>query len=117
MFDSIKNAHKLLGMNARNLEYIRPYNRKKAKRLADDKILSKRILKKAEIPVSKLIAKIKSVEELENFNWSQLPSSFALKPNRGFGGGGILIVYGKKKPARNAFGIADAGGFFIKAFF
>lgn len=102
MFESIKNAHKLLGMNARNLEYIRPYNRKKAKRLADDKILSKRVLKKAEIPVPKLIAKIKSVEELENFDWTSLPSSFALKPNRGFGGGGILIVYGKKKNRNDA---------------
>ena len=102
MFESIKNAHKLLGMNARNLEYIRPYNRKKAKRLADDKILSKRVLKKAEIPVPKLIAKIKSVEELENFDWTSLPSSFALKPNRGFGGGGILIVYGKKKNREDA---------------
>ncbi len=97
MFESIKNAQKLLGMNARNLSYIRPYNRKKAKRLADNKILSKRVLGKAGIPVSKLIAKIKSIEELENFDWSVLPSSFALKPNRGFGGGGILVVYGKKK--------------------
>ena len=70
MFESIKNAHKLLGMNARNLEYIRPYNRKKAKRLADDKILSKRVLKKAEIPVPKLLAKIKSTEELENFDFT-----------------------------------------------
>jgi len=97
MFESIKNAQKLLGMNARNLSYIRPYNRKKAKRLADNKIMSKRVLGKAGIPVSKLIAKIKSIEELENFDWSVLPSSFALKPNRGFGGGGILVVYGKKK--------------------
>ncbi|HOX10409.1 MAG TPA: sugar-transfer associated ATP-grasp domain-containing protein [Candidatus Moranbacteria bacterium] len=97
MFESIKNAQKLLGMNARNLSYIRPFNRKKAKRLADNKIMSKRVLGKAGIPVSKLIAKIKSIEELENFDWSVLPSSFALKPNRGFGGGGILVVYGKKK--------------------
>ena len=107
MFDSIKNAHKLLGMNARNLEYIRPYNRKKAKRLADDKIMSKRVLKKAEIPIPKLLAKIKSAEELENFDWTSLPSSFALKPNRGFGGGGILIVYGKKKNRDDAWIKAD----------
>ena len=107
MFEYIKNAQKLLGMNARNLEYIRPYNRKKAKHLADDKILSKRVLKKAEIPVPKLLAKIKSVEELEKFDWSQLPSSFALKPNKGFGGGGILVVYGKKKNRDDAWIKAD----------
>jgi len=101
MLDSIKNAHKLLGMNARNLEYIRPYNRKNAKQLADNKLLSKRKLGKAEIPVPKLIAKIRSIEELENFDWSSLPSSFALKPNRGFGGEGIMIVYARKKPSKN----------------
>lgn len=87
-------------MNARNLDYIRPYNRKKAKRLADDKILSKRMLRKNGIPVPRLLAKIKSVEELEDFDWTSLPSSFALKPNRGYGGGGILVVYGRKKPTR-----------------
>lgn len=97
MLDFIKNGNKLLGMNARNLDYIRPYNRKKAKNLADDKILSKRMLKKGGIPVPKLLAKIKTVEELENFDWFSLPSSFALKPNRGYGGGGILVVYGRKK--------------------
>ena len=34
-----------------------------------------------------------------------------LKPNRGFGGEGILVVYGKKKPARDASRLGrDAGG-------
>jgi len=97
MFEIFKNGNKLLGMNSRNLDYIRPYNRKKAKALADDKILSKRVLKKGGIPVPKLLAKIRTAEELENFDWSSLPSGFALKPNRGYGGGGILVVYGRKK--------------------
>lgn len=95
-------------MNARNLEYVRPHNLKKSRLVADDKILSKRVLKKAGLPVPKLIAKIRSVEELDKFDWNSLPSSFALKPNRGFGGEGIVVVYGKKKPARNAFSPADA---------
>lgn len=103
MFEEFKNAQKLLGLNARNLDYIRPYNKKKAKRLADDKILSKRVLRKGGIPVPKLLAKIKSVEELENFDWTILPSTFALKPNRGFGGGGILVVYGRKKISKKFF--------------
>lgn len=107
MLDFIKNGNKLLGMNARNLDYIRPYNRKKAKRLADDKILSKRMLKKGGIPVPKLLAKIRSVEELENFDWSVLPSSFALKPNRGYGGGGIMVVYGRKKNHSKALNTED----------
>ncbi|NTV40755.1 MAG: hypothetical protein HGA61_00570 [Candidatus Moranbacteria bacterium] len=97
MFEEFKNARKILGLNARNLDFIRPYNKKKSKRLADDKITSKRALRKGGIPVPKLLAKIKSAEELENFDWTTLPATFALKPNRGFGGGGILVVYGRKK--------------------
>jgi len=38
MFNAIKNRKKVLGMNARNLSYIRPNNLKKAIRIADDKI-------------------------------------------------------------------------------
>ncbi len=102
-----KRSRKILGMNSRNLEYIRPGNLKKAKRIADDKILSKKILKKAELPVPKLITKISTREELENFDWNILPASFALKPNRGFGGEGILVVYGKKKERENTWIKAD----------
>ena len=100
MFEQFKNARKLLGLNARNLDYIRPYNKKKAKRLADNKLLSKRALRKGGIPVPKLLAKIRTAEELENFDWTSLPATFALKPNRGFGGGGILVVYGRKKVSK-----------------
>lgn len=94
-------------MNSRNLEYIRPCNLRRAKKIADDKILSKKILKKAEIPVPKLLAKISSRKELESFDWNILPTSFALKPNRGFGGEGILVVYGKKKDRENTWIKAD----------
>ena len=100
MFEQFKNARKLLGLNARNLNYIRPYNKKKAKRLADNKLLSKRALRKGGIPVPKLLAKIRTAEELENFDWTSLPATFALKPNRGFGGGGIMVVYGRKKVSK-----------------
>ena len=104
MFDFFKkflvylNArHDILGMNARNLKYIRPYNRVNAKKIADDKLLSKRILKKNGIAVPKLIEKIISQESLDNFDWQTLPDSFVLKPNKGFGGEGIIVVYGRKK--------------------
>jgi len=107
MFEFFKNSRKLLGMNSRNLDFIRPFNRLNAKRLADDKLLSKRILKKNGIAVPKLIAQIKTAEDLENFDWQSLPNSFALKPNRGFGGEGIIVVYGKKKNNHEAWIKAD----------
>lgn len=103
MFEIFRNANKILGMNARNLDYIRPYNRKKSKMIADNKIISKRVLRKGQLPVPKLLAKIKNIDELENFNWNKLPSTFALKPNKGFGGGGILVVYGRKKNGKKIF--------------
>lgn len=102
-----KARRNILGMNARNLRFIRPNNLRRAKKLADDKLLSKKFLAKAELPVPKLIAKIKNFEELENFDWSLLPESFVLKPNRGFGGEGILVVYGKKKNMENTWIKAD----------
>jgi alpha-L-glutamate ligase-like protein len=108
LFSLYKKGRKVLGMNSRNLEYIRPSNLKKAKKIADDKILSKKILKKADLPVPRLIAKITSRKDLENFNWDTLPTSFALKPNRGFGGEGILVVYGKKKNLNNVWIKADS---------
>lgn len=84
-------------MNARNLNYIRPNNKKSAKRLADDKLLCKKKLKKAGLPVPKLLGKIRNREELANFDFSSLPNSFVLKPNFGFGGEGILVVYGRMR--------------------
>lgn len=88
-------------MNARNLKYIRPYNLKGAKRLADDKLRCKKVLRKGGIPVPDLVTKITTREELERFDFSSLPNSFVLKPNFGFGGEGILVVYGRKKGAEN----------------
>lgn len=107
MFELFKKSHKLLGMNARNLEYVRPLNRKKAMKIADDKLLCKRVLRKQKLSVPKLLGRIRNREELENFDWSKLPGGFALKPNRGFGGGGILVVYARKRGRDDAWVKAD----------
>lgn len=97
MLELFTKSRGLLGMNARNLSYIRSYNRAHGREIADNKLLCKRILKKNGLGVSGLIGKIRTHEELERFDWSTLPNSFALKPNRGFGGEGILVVYARKK--------------------
>ena len=59
--------------------------------------MTKSRLKKAGLPVTKLFAVIKNREQLFRFDWESLPDSFVLKPNRGLGGEGILITYGRKK--------------------
>jgi alpha-L-glutamate ligase-like protein len=101
------HSRTLLGMNARNLDYVRRYNHAQGRRFADQKLKCKVALKKNGLPVSKLVAKINSSESLENFDWQMLPSSFALKPNRGFGGEGIVVVYAKKKGRDDAWVKAD----------
>lgn len=107
MTSFLKNRRDILGMNARNLLYIRPHNLRRSKRLADDKLASKSFLEKADLPVPGLLAKIQTHEGLDHFNWNNLSDSFVLKPSRGFGGEGILIVYGKKKYIENTWIKAD----------
>lgn len=94
-------------MNARNLDYVRPLNKKSARKLADNKLVCKRVLRKNSLAVPGLIGKIRNYDELDVFDWSTLPSSFVLKPNRGFGGGGILVVYARKKGRDDAWVKAD----------
>jgi len=87
----------ILGMNARNLRFLRPYNRRRAVRIADDKLLTKEVLDQHRIPNQRLFAVITRSHDLKGFRWHKLPSSFVIKPNRGFGGGGIVVIRHKKK--------------------
>ncbi len=107
MFDAFRKSGEILGMNARNLQYIRPLNRRRGRRIADDKLLAKRTLRKAGLPVPGLVATIRTREALDAFDWSTLPGGFALKPNRGFGGEGIVVVYGRKRGRDDAWVKAD----------
>jgi len=97
----------VLGINARNLLYIKPSLTKSALRILDNKLLTKKVLAKNGLPVPKTFASISSPKELREFQWEDLPSSFALKPNRGLGGQGIIVVFAKKKYAPD--NIRDAG--------
>ena len=74
-----ENRRKILGMNERNLIFIRKSNHKKAIHIADDKILTKKVLTKAGIPTPKLIAIINDFKELESFDWSTPPNEFCIK--------------------------------------
>lgn len=86
----------LLGINARNLLYIRPYNPKKAIKLADDKVLTKQYLSARGIPVPKMYGIIKDFKELEKFDFNTLPNNFVIKPDHGFGGEGIIPIVNKR---------------------
>lgn len=92
----IFSNHDILGINARNLLYIRPYNPKKAIKLADDKIKTKQFLSTRDVPVPRLYGIIKNSEEVTKYDLNSLPSSFVIKPNHGFGGEGIIPITAKK---------------------
>ncbi|MBD3360412.1 hypothetical protein GF366_01265, partial [Candidatus Peregrinibacteria bacterium] len=100
----------ILGINARNLLYIRPYNPKKAVKLADDKVKTKQYLSARDIPVPKLYGLIKTNEELEKFDFNSLSLKFVIKPNHGFGGEGIIPIINKK----NDYFITAGGKTFTK---
>ncbi len=82
----------VLGINARNLLYIGRYNRMKARRFADEKLLTKRVLIKNKVATPKLYASFFKFKDLDDFDWNQLPADFVVKPNAGYGGEGIVLV-------------------------
>jgi alpha-L-glutamate ligase-like protein len=83
----------ILGVNSRNLKYLSRKNRA----LLDSKLSTKKVLQKAGLPVLKTLGIIQSEAELEKFDFESLPSSFVLKPDRGYGGSGILVLFSKKE--------------------
>ena len=82
----------ILGLNARTQLFSYRFNTRAGKKIADSKIQTWKVLKKAGVPTPKLIKKFKKPSDVYLFDWSRLPDSFALKPSRGLGGDGILVL-------------------------
>ena len=98
MFSFFKKlkAHGVVGMNARNGAYVLPHNPRKLYPLVDDKETTKRLTQDAGLNVPEMYGVFRAPHELK-----QLPSmlenldSFVIKPARGAGGNGILVITGK----------------------
>ncbi len=85
--------HKVLGLNSRNHLYTSRYNTKRGKKIANSKLLTKKVLREAGIRIPKTYGIIHNREELEQLDFLSLPrNGFVIKPNNGLGGQGILIV-------------------------
>src|SRR3989344_2048348 len=89
----------ILGLNARSQLFSYPYNTKEGKKTAASKLLTKKALAKVGAPIPQIYAKFKGPADIWGFDWSTLPPSFALKPSRGFGGEGIIVIKKKANPA------------------
>lgn len=92
-----KKIKEILGLNRRNQEYVRPLNSPSSKRIADNKILTKKVLAKEGINTPEVYKLIRTKKQLPFLDFESLPNSFVIKPNQGTGGNGIVVLYGKKK--------------------
>jgi alpha-L-glutamate ligase-like protein len=82
----------ILGINARTQQFSYRVNSARGKKTADSKLQSAWVLKKAGIPSPEIFFKFRKPEDVLKFNWESLPNQFALKPSRGMGGEGIVVV-------------------------
>jgi len=82
----------ILGLNARTQLFAYRYNTRRGKAIADSKIQTARMLRKAGVPHPKTYKKFFDPQDVFEFDWTSLPDKFALKPSRGMGGEGIIVV-------------------------
>jgi alpha-L-glutamate ligase-like protein len=83
----------VLGMNSRNIEYISRFNPRSRFFIVDNKLETKRAAQQAGISVPKLIGVIENNAELRNLESIISPlQKFVIKPTRGSGGKGILVI-------------------------
>ncbi len=87
----------IVGMNMRNVAYIAQNNPRHLYPRVDDKLLTKKIAKQGGIAVPPLIGVVKftgQIKELPDFLAPH--EQFVIKPSRGSGGKGILVVTGRE---------------------
>ncbi|MBN1419900.1 MAG: hypothetical protein JXP34_14055 [Planctomycetes bacterium] len=91
-------GEEVLGVNARNIEFVYPLNSRRHFPRADDKLRTKEILAAAGIPVPRTLAVFEDRRDLVSLAAS-IPAAdgFAIKPAQAFGGNGIAIV--RRDPA------------------
>jgi glutathione synthase/RimK-type ligase-like ATP-grasp enzyme len=84
----------ILGLNARNYLYTGRYNTAKTKRIANSKLLTKSVLSKHKLPIPRLYRVFRDEKDIERFKFDKIQESFVVKPNKGLGGEGIIVVEG-----------------------
>ena len=87
----------VLGLNARTKLFSYPYNTKRGRNIARSKILTDKVLRNANIPTPIIYKKFRSIKDVYSYNWEKLPGSFAVKPSKGLGGEGIIVVKERAK--------------------
>ena len=84
----------VLGMNARNAEFVLRYNKRARYPNADSKLRSKALAARAGIPVPELYGVVGMTGEIKR--WQKIlgdRESFVIKPEHGSGGAGVLVLF------------------------
>jgi len=100
MFSVKRQLNKIgvLGINRRNAEFTLKYNSRNRYPLVDDKLLTKKLAQKAGIAVPKLYGVIETEYQVRQLDAViQSHTDFAIKPSRGSGGNGILVIVGRPR--------------------
>ena len=85
-------SERVLGMNRRNVEFVKVLNKRRDFPLADDKVLAKEFFAKFGIPTAPTISVLSSLFETTNFHLRFLLNDFVVKPACGSQGKGILVI-------------------------
>src|SRR5690606_9051960 len=87
----------ILGMNCRNHDFIAAYNPRRLFPLVDNKLKTKLLAEEYEVATPKLFFVINSQHEISNIEDKLMAlDAFAIKPAKGSGGKGILVIIGRR---------------------
>jgi alpha-L-glutamate ligase-like protein len=87
----------LVGIGQRNAHYVLMHNPRKFYPRVDDKLLTKKLALQAGLPVPDLYAVVREEHEIAELHEKlKCRESFVVKPARGSGGDGILVISGRR---------------------
>ncbi len=87
----------LLGMNCRNIDFIGRYNRRSLYQLVDDKLKTKQLAEGHGIPMPRLLFSVREQHRVKHIgSLLESLSEFVIKPSKGSGGKGILVITGRE---------------------
>lgn len=87
----------IMGMNQRNVNYIGRYNKRRLYPLVDNKLLTKKIALNHGVNTPNLVGSVKNQVEAQNIlNLIGERKEFCIKPAKGSGGKGILVITGRE---------------------
>lgn len=88
----------VIGLNERNGKFLLPNNKRKFYRKVDDKLVTKLLAQEMGLAVPELYHVFRAQGELRDMNavLGQF-DSFVIKPSRGSGGRGVLVIKGRRR--------------------